>query len=47
MESHKVAAYDKQGKLVGLYKSLADAERLKPGHLYLPFDIRVSYESKQ
>ena len=31
-----VSAYDDQGKQVGLYKSLADAKRLKPGHTYQP-----------
>ena len=33
-----VAAFDDQGKQVGLYKSLADAEQLKPGHTYQPAD---------
>jgi hypothetical protein len=28
----KVAAYDKNGKVVGLYRNMADAKRLKPNH---------------
>jgi hypothetical protein len=30
----KVAAYDKNGKVVGLYRNMADAKRLKPNHTY-------------
>jgi hypothetical protein len=30
----KVAAYDKNGKEVGLYRNMADAKRLKPNHTY-------------
>lgn len=30
----KVAAYDKDGKQVGLYRNMADAKKLKPGHTY-------------
>ena len=35
-KEQKVAAYDKKGKQVGLYKNMADAKRLKPGHTYKP-----------
>lgn len=30
----KVAAYDKDGKQVGLYRNMADAKKLKPDHTY-------------
>ena len=30
----KVEAYDKNGKVVGLYRNMADAKRLKPNHTY-------------
>jgi hypothetical protein len=30
----KVSAYDKNGKVVGLYRNMADAKRLKPNHTY-------------
>ena len=30
----KVAAYDKNGKVVGLYRNIWDAKRLKPNHTY-------------
>ena len=35
-KEQKVAAYDKKGKQVGLYKNMADAKKLKPGHTYKP-----------
>jgi hypothetical protein len=40
----KVAAYDKDGKQVGLYRNMADAKKLKPDHTYKVMKEEVDLE---
>jgi hypothetical protein len=42
----KVAAYDKNGKVVGLYRNMADAKRLKPNHTYKIHKEEVELDEK-
>lgn len=43
-KNQKVAAYDKDGKPVGLYRNMDDAKRLKPGHTYKVHNEEVDIE---